>query len=86
MCQFYSDSSRFFATNCSMWVHSLKNISNSKIILLFSTVIGKFSFFSFVNCLLTALKQNEQITNRCPLDNTFNVTFLKLSKTNAKPF
>jgi hypothetical protein len=26
----------------------------------------KFSFFSFVNCLLTALKQNEQITNRCP--------------------
>jgi hypothetical protein len=37
----------------------------------------KFSFFSFVNCLLTALKQNEQIMNRCvALDNTFNVTFL----------
>jgi hypothetical protein len=26
----------------------------------------KFSFFSFVNCVLTALKQNKQITNRCP--------------------
>jgi hypothetical protein len=26
----------------------------------------KFSFFSFVNCLLTTLKQNEQITNSCP--------------------
>jgi hypothetical protein len=32
---------------------------------------------SFVNFLLTALKQKEQITNRFPrLDNTFNVTFL----------
>jgi hypothetical protein len=37
----------------------------------------KFSFFSFVNCLLTALKQNEQIMNGCvALDNIFNVTFL----------
>jgi hypothetical protein len=25
-----------------------------------------FSFFSFVNCLLTALRLNEQIMNRCP--------------------
>jgi hypothetical protein len=37
----------------------------------------KFSFFSFVNWLLTALKQNEQITNRCPRQHTFNVKFLR---------
>jgi hypothetical protein len=33
----------------------------------------KFSFFSFVNCLLTALKQKIAVA----LDHTFKVTFLE---------